>query len=73
MTADQNHECGPEQGSFDSGLMDLFPVKTGSAGGPPSGSPPVVMTPVLVVGYYDGNTVTAMWNYAQHFALNDNS
>jgi phospholipase C len=23
--------------------------------------------------YYDGNTVTAMWNYAQHFALNDNS
>ena len=25
------------------------------------------------MGYYDGNTVTAMWNYAQHFALNDNS
>ncbi len=22
---------------------------------------------------YDGNTVTAVWNYAQHFALNDNS
>ena len=27
----------------------------------------------IVMGYYDGNTVTAMWNYAQHFALNDNS
>jgi phospholipase C len=25
------------------------------------------------MGYYDGNTVTAMWNYAQSFALNDNS
>jgi phospholipase C len=26
-----------------------------------------------VMGYYDGNTVSAMWNYAQNFALNDNS
>jgi phospholipase C len=25
------------------------------------------------MGYYDGNTVTAMWNYAQHFAMSDNS
>ena len=23
--------------------------------------------------YYDGNTVTALWNYAQHYTLNDNS
>ena len=23
--------------------------------------------------YYDGNTVTGLWNHAQHFALNDNS
>ena len=23
--------------------------------------------------YYDGNTVTALWNYAQHYSLNDNS
>jgi phospholipase C len=23
--------------------------------------------------YFDGNTVTALWNYAQHFTLNDNS
>ena len=23
--------------------------------------------------YYDGNTVTALWNYAQHYALSDNS
>ena len=23
--------------------------------------------------YYDGNTVTGLWNYAQHFAMSDNS
>ena len=25
------------------------------------------------MGYFDGNTVTALWNYAQTFAMNDNS
>jgi hypothetical protein len=25
------------------------------------------------MGYFDGNTVTALWNYAQHFSLNDNN
>ena len=25
------------------------------------------------MGYYDGNTVTAVWNYAQRFAMSDNS
>src|SRR3954452_14534433 len=25
------------------------------------------------MGYYDGNTVTALWNYAQHYAMNDSS
>jgi phospholipase C len=23
--------------------------------------------------YYDGNTVTAFWNYAQRYAMSDNS
>ena len=73
LTADQNHAYTPEQAAFDGGLLDLFPVKTGVAGPPPGGAPPVVSTPGLVMGYYDGNTVTAMWNYAQHFSLNDNS
>jgi phospholipase C len=41
----------------------------GTAGPPPAG----VGSKALVMGYYDGNTVTALWNYAQHFALNDNS
>jgi phospholipase C len=73
LTADMNHNYQPEQQSFDSGLMDLFPLRTGTAGPPPNYYPQVVMTKGLVMGYYDGNTVTAMWNYAQHFALNDNS
>jgi phospholipase C len=27
----------------------------------------------MVMGYYDGNTVTALWNYAQAFAMSDNT
>jgi phospholipase C len=73
LTADQDHSYAPEQQSFDHGLMDLFPSKTGAAGGTTILSPPVVTTTGEVMGYYDGNTVTAMWNYAQYFALNDNS
>jgi phospholipase C len=29
--------------------------------------------PGVVMDYYDGNTVTALWNYAQNFAMSDNS
>ena len=73
LTADQDHSYSPEQQSFDRGLMDLFPLKTGAAGGTTILTPPAVATTGEVMGYFDGNTVTAMWNYAQHFALNDNS
>lgn len=68
-TADQDHAYAPEQEAFHAGLMDSFPEYTGTAGPPPSGQ----TTKGLVMGYYDGNTVTALWNYAQHYALNDNS
>lgn len=27
---------------------------------------------ITPMGYYDGNTVTALWNYAQRFAMSDN-
>jgi phospholipase C len=53
-------------------LMDAFPASVGTAGPPPSNSP-IEETTGLTMGYYDGNTVTAIWNYAQRFALNDNS
>lgn len=72
-TADQDHDYNDEQSAFDGGLMDLFPLKVGTAGPPPSAPPAAVTTKGLVMGYYDGNTVTAIWNYAQHFAMNDNS
>jgi phospholipase C len=71
-TNDQDHDYTPEQLAFDSGLMDLFPLNTGVAGPPPGGSG-IVDTNGLVMGYYDGNTVTAFWNYAQYFAMSDNS
>ena len=72
-TNDQDHDYTPEQMAFDGGVMDLFPANTGVAGPPPSGPPQQTQTPGLTMGYYDGNTVTALWNYAQYFALNDNA
>jgi phospholipase C len=69
-TSSQNHAYGPEQAAFDGGKMDLFPKNTGAAG---TGGTGVFNTKGLVMGYYDGNTVTALWNYAQHFAMSDSS
>ncbi len=69
-TADQDHAYTAEQLAFDNGLMDLFPKYTGfgsSGGAGPFG------TSGQVMGYFDGNTVTAMWNYAQHYAMSDNA
>jgi phospholipase C len=63
VTADQDHGYTAEQKAFDAGLMDLFPLNVGS---------PATDTS-LNLGYFDGNTVTALWNYAQHFAMSDNS
>jgi phospholipase C len=71
-TADQDHDYGPEQQAFNGGAMDLFPKYTGSGETLP-GAPADEEGNGQVMGYYDGNTVTAMWNYAQWFALNDNS
>ena len=68
-TADQDHDYLAEQRAFHHGLMDLFPKYTGAPGPPPAGHD----THGLVMGYFDGNTVTAFWNYAQRFAMSDNS
>ena len=71
LTADQNHGYTAEQSAFDGGAMDLFPKNTGNASSGTGTGP--FYTKGLVMGYYDGNTVTALWNYAQHFAMSDNS
>lgn len=69
-TSDQGHAYTPEQRAYNDGKLDLFPKYTGRAG---SGGTGAFATKGLVMGYFDGNTVTAMWNYAQHFAMSDNS
>jgi phospholipase C len=71
-TADQDHDYTAEQLAYHSGVVDLFPMATGTAGPPPSNFPQASTTG-LVMGYYDGNTLTALWNYAQHYAMSDNS
>jgi phospholipase C len=71
-TCDMNHDYTPEQQAYDSGLMDKFPEFT-SQGGCSATFPAVQgLGEGIVMGYYDGNTVTALWNYAQNFALDDN-
>ena len=72
VTRDQGHGYKAEQQAFDNGLMDLFPLFVGKPGPPPS-TGGITSTTGLNLGYFDGNTVTALWNYAQHFAMNDNS
>jgi phospholipase C len=67
-TADQNHAYTAEEQAYDGSKADLFPRFTGK------GTPGAVgsfATTAQVMGYYDGNTVTALWRYAQHFAMSD--
>ena len=73
-TSDQNHNYTPEQTAMHSGLMDLFPSSVGVAETVPLAQPfSSLLNTSVNMGYYDGNTVTALWNYAQHFAMSDNS
>jgi len=69
LTCDQDHDYTPEQQALDSGLVDKYIQFTNNE----SCSAPDQSVPNLVMDYYDGNTVTALWNYAQRFAMNDNS
>jgi phospholipase C len=69
-TADQNHAYTAEQQAYDGGKADRFPRYTGN--GTPGGVG-AFGTAGQVMGYYDGNTVTALWRYAQHFAMSDNA
>jgi phospholipase C len=69
-TADQNHNYTSEQKAYDGGKNDLFPLDTGSGTSGGAGS---FGTKAQVMGYFDGNTVTAMWNYAQNYAMSDNA
>lgn len=60
VTCDNDHDYSAEQAAFNQGLMNMFPEQTSCSDG-------------IVMDYYDGNTATALWNYAQYYALNQNN
>lgn len=59
LTCNPAHDYSPMQRDAHAGLMDQFTQNN------PACNP-------TVMGYFDGNTVTALWNYAQRFAMSDN-
>src|SRR5262249_20548961 len=67
VTCSNNHDYNGEQKATDAGFMDKFPQVNNTDGLGCSNDGTTVM------GYFDGNTVTAMWNWAQRFAMSDNS
>jgi phospholipase C len=69
-TSDQNHAYTAEQRAYDNGAADLFPKFTGKG---TAGGAGAFGTAGQVMGYFDGNTVGALWNYAQKFAMSDNA
>jgi phospholipase C len=70
IVCDQDHNYNDEQKAVNSGLMNKFPESVGVGTG--SGCSYPGFTNSLTMGYYDGNTVTALWNYAQSYAMSDN-
>ncbi len=71
LTCDQDHGYFHEQEAYDNGKADKFVQYTDKD--TCTGMPVIFGQPGLVMDYYDGNTVTALWNYAQHYAMSDNS
>jgi len=84
MTCDQDHGYKDEQSANDLGAMDQFVQHTGGgktiaqclAGLTFNGSPepvPAGNPNFAVMDYYDGNTVTGLWNLAQQYSMSDNA
>src|SRR6476661_6003629 len=68
VTCDQDHGYTAEQKAYNGGAMDKFVEFTSrdACGTNQYGRPGLTMD------YYDGNTVTGIWNYAQNYAMSDN-
>jgi phospholipase C len=64
VTCDQDHGYADEQYAYHGGLLDRFLDHSCNDKNLGTNS---------TMGYYDGNTLTALWNYAQHYAMSDNS
>ncbi len=87
MTCDQNHGYTAEQNAADHGAEDAYLQNTGNGlnlrhclatltDNGASETVPAGVTSTAnaaVMNYYDGNTVTALWHYAQHYAMSDNA
>jgi phospholipase C len=81
MTCDQDHGYTAEQSAADHGAEDQYVPDTGNgltlaqclSGFSSEPVPTGASTNGAVLDYYDGNTVTALWNYAQHFSMSDNA
>ena len=71
LTSDQNHGYTAEEEAEDNGKMDMFVQDTQTS--PLSCSAVEYCPPGIVMDYYDGNTVTAEWNYAQYYSMSDNN
>ncbi len=72
VTCDNDNAYDAEQEAYDHGVVDQFPTYTSAQ---PTAQNTTTLAPCdanLAMGYYDGNTVTALWNYAQHYAISDN-
>ncbi|MCB5293395.1 phospholipase C [Arthrobacter sp. SO3] len=68
VTCDQDHNYTKEQQAYNGGAMDKFVQFTSrdACGTNQYGRPGLTMD------YYDGNTVTGIWNYAQNYSMSDN-
>ncbi len=87
LVCDQDHGYTAEQQAVDGGVSDHFwlpPGQFNASGqvlplGGTAGTGTGCQTtaganiPGYSMAYFDGNTVTALWNYAQNFAISDNS
>lgn len=72
FTCSEDHGYSDEQKAEDGGAMDMFADTSHSGLGCQAAAGPANKSPT-VMAYFDGNTVTAMWNYAQSFAMSDNA
>jgi len=71
LTESNNHSDVPEQKADDGGKQDAF-VQNTEASTPSNGCGAEYCPPGIVMDYFDGNTVTGLWNYAQNYAMSDN-
>jgi phospholipase C len=71
LTSDQNHAYTPEQEADDNNREDKFVQYTESSSA--TGCGVEYCQPGVSLDYFDGNTVTALWNYAQNYAMSDNN